>query len=110
MSRSMPWSSISVGRWSARTGRRSAGMSRRATARSIFRFAEFVAPPLAIGAAWTLEAFTGYVDTWSAVKAAEKALGREPIERFRRDLAAAWGDPTMPRPLRFPLSLRVGRV
>jgi SAM-dependent methyltransferase len=75
-----------------------------------FPFAEFAAPPLAIEAAWTLEAFTGYVDTWSAVKAAEKALGREPIERFRRDLAAAWGDSAMCRPLRFPLSLRVGRV
>ena len=41
---------------------------------------------------------------------AEKALGRAPVERFRRELAAAWGDPTTRRMLRFPLSLRVGRA
>jgi len=75
-----------------------------------FPFAEFAAPPLAIEAAWTFDALTGYVDTWSAVKAAEKVLGRAPVERFRRELAAAWGDPAMPRTLRFPLSLRVGRA
>jgi len=34
-----------------------------------FPFVEFAAPPLAIEAAWTLDAFSGYVDTWSAVKA-----------------------------------------
>jgi SAM-dependent methyltransferase len=75
-----------------------------------FPFTEFAAPPLAIEAAWTLDAFSGYVDTWSAVKAAEAALGRGPIERFREELASAWGDPATRRPLRFPLSLRVGRV
>jgi SAM-dependent methyltransferase len=75
-----------------------------------FPFAELAAPPLAIAAAWPIDAFAGYVDTWSAVKAAEKALGREPIERFRRELAEAWGDPATRRAVRFPLSLRVGRT
>ena len=75
-----------------------------------FPFAEFAAPPLAIEAAWTFDALTGNVDTWSAVKAAEKALGRAPVERFREQLAMAWGDPATPRRLRFPLSLRAGRV
>ena len=75
-----------------------------------FPFAEFAAPPLAIEAAWTFDAFIGYVDTWSAVKAAEKALGRAPVERFQRELAAAWGDLATRRTLRFPLSLRAGRA
>jgi len=75
-----------------------------------FPFAEFAAPPLAIEAAWTFDAFTGYVDTWSAVKAAETALGRAPVERFQRELAAAWGDLATRRTLRFPLSLRAGRA
>jgi hypothetical protein len=44
------------------------------------------------------------------VRGAEKALGREPIERFRRDLFDAWGDPEQRRTIRFPLSLRVGRL
>jgi SAM-dependent methyltransferase len=75
-----------------------------------FPFAEFPAPPLAIEIAWTRDELAGYADTWSAVRQAEKALGREPVERFRQELAQAWGEPQMRRTVRFPLSLRVGRV
>jgi SAM-dependent methyltransferase len=75
-----------------------------------FPFDEFAAPPLAIEVGWSLVQVTGYVDTWSAVRAAEQALGREPIGRFRRELAEVWGEPRLRRSVRFPLSLRVGRV
>jgi SAM-dependent methyltransferase len=75
-----------------------------------FPFDEFAAPPLAIEVSWTLGQLAGYVGTWSAVRAAEKALGREPVERFRRERATAWGEPDLRRRVRFPLSLRVGRV
>jgi SAM-dependent methyltransferase len=75
-----------------------------------FPFDEFPARPLAIEVSWTLPELAGYVDTWSAVRAAEKALGREPVERFRRELAEAWEEPALRRSVRFPLSLRVGRV
>lgn len=75
-----------------------------------FPFDEFPAPALAIAVSWTLDELCGYVDTWSAVQAAEKALGREPIERFRREMAAGWGEPGKRRPASFPLSLRVGRI
>jgi hypothetical protein len=44
------------------------------------------------------------------VRGAERALGREPVETFRRDLMQAWGDPERRRTIRFPLSLRVGRM
>jgi SAM-dependent methyltransferase len=74
-----------------------------------FPFEEFAAPPLAIAVSWNYGDLTGYVDTWSSVKAVEK-VGREPIERFRRELGAVWGDPELRRAVRFPLSLRVGRV
>jgi SAM-dependent methyltransferase len=75
-----------------------------------FPFDGFAAPPLAIEVLWNLDDLLGYVHTWSAVKVAEKALGREPIERFRRELANAWGARNEHRSVRFPLSLRVGRV
>jgi SAM-dependent methyltransferase len=75
-----------------------------------FPFEEFAPPPLAIEVAWSFPELAGYVETWSAVRATEKALGREPIERFRRELAEAWGDPQLRRSVQFPLSLRVGRV
>jgi hypothetical protein len=44
------------------------------------------------------------------VRAAEKALGREPVERFQQDLLDTWGNPEHRRVIRFPLSLRVGRM
>jgi SAM-dependent methyltransferase len=75
-----------------------------------FPFEEFAAPPLAIEVAWNLAQLAGYVDTWSAVRAAGQALGREPVERFRQELASSWGEPELRRRVRFPLSLRVGRA
>ena len=75
-----------------------------------FPFDELRAPPLAIEVHWRASDLIGYADTWSAVRGAEKALGREPIERFRQDLFEAWGDPEQQRTIRFPLSMRVGRL
>jgi SAM-dependent methyltransferase len=75
-----------------------------------FPFDELHAPPLAIEVHWRASDLIGYADTWSAVRGAEKALGREPIERFQSDLLRAWGDPEQRRTIRFPLSLRVGRL
>ncbi|BAU89844.1 methyltransferase type 11 protein [Methylorubrum populi] len=75
-----------------------------------FPFPELDAPRLSITVAWRLADLAGYIETWSAVRAAEKAVGRGPIESFHAALAAAWGDPGMVRPVSFPLSLRVGRV
>jgi SAM-dependent methyltransferase len=74
-----------------------------------FPFAELAAPSLAIEVAWSRDDFLGYVETWSALRGAEKALGREPINAFRRSLLAAW-PPGELRTVRFPLSLRVGRI
>jgi hypothetical protein len=43
-----------------------------------------------------------YLTTWSAVRSAREA-GHE-------DLLAAWGDPARARPMRWPISLRIGRL
>jgi SAM-dependent methyltransferase len=75
-----------------------------------FPFPELTAPPLAIAVTWRLRDLVGYVDTWSAVRAAEKKLGRAPIEAFERDIRESWGDPDMARGVSWPLSLRIGRV
>jgi SAM-dependent methyltransferase len=75
-----------------------------------FPFEELNAPPMAIHVAWTLDDLIGYIDTWSAVRGAERALGRSPIGAFRRDLGAVWSDPVARRAIDFPLSLRVGRI
>ncbi|CAO4144230.1 class I SAM-dependent methyltransferase [Methylorubrum aminovorans] len=75
-----------------------------------FPFAALETPALDIEVRWRLADLIGYVETWSAVRAAETSVGRGPIERFRADLAAAWGEPDTIRDVRWPLSLRVGRV
>ncbi|KMO42648.1 SAM-dependent methyltransferase [Methylobacterium variabile] len=75
-----------------------------------FPFAPLDAPALDIEVAWRLPDLIGYTETWSAVRAAEKAVGRGPIEAFHAELTEAWGDPDSVRRVRWPLSLRVGRV
>lgn len=67
-------------------------------------------PSFEIEASWSLADVIGYVDTWSAVRVAEKALGRAPISNFHVELAHAWGDPLSRRQLAWPLSLRVGLI
>ena len=75
-----------------------------------FPFDEITLPPLAIEVNWRAQDLIGYARTWSATRAAEKALGAAPVEAFTRDLMAAWGDPERRRVIRFPLSNRVGRL
>lgn len=75
-----------------------------------FPFAVLDAPRLSITVDWQLADLIGYIETWSAVRAAAKVVGRGPIETFHAALAAAWGDPSAAKRVSFPLSLRVGRV
>jgi hypothetical protein len=75
-----------------------------------FPFRELQAPALAMEAHWRLTDLLGYFQTWSGVAAAEKALGRDAIERADASLAKSWDDPLIRRKIRWPLSLRVGHV
>jgi SAM-dependent methyltransferase len=75
-----------------------------------FPFAEIEAPDLAMTASWTLRDFIGYLKTWSAVTAMERAIGPEPVERFSHELGDAWGRAEEKRTIRWPLSLRVGTM
>jgi SAM-dependent methyltransferase len=75
-----------------------------------FPFPELDPPRLAIEVSWSLPDFIGYVDTWSAVRAAEQQVGREMIDVFFRDLAEAWGDSATRRGVRWPLAVRVGTL
>lgn len=74
-----------------------------------FPLREQSAPQMAIATQWSLEQLLGYVDTWSALRNAEAELGREPYERFARDLREAWGSPQQRREFRWPLTMRIGR-
>lgn len=75
-----------------------------------FPFEPIAVPPMAIELSWRLDEFLGYVYTWSAVKAAEKALGMNPADALADTLRDAWGDPERRRRITWPLSVRAGSV
>lgn len=58
---------------------------------------------------WQFSHLLGYLNTWSAVKQYEKALGHNPVEAHVEALLAAWGNPQQSRPIQWPLILYVGR-
>ena len=67
-------------------------------------------PATAMEQRLTLGAVAGYLRTWSATLRYREALGHDPVEAFARELAAWWGDPAVPRMVRWPLFGRVGIV
>ncbi|HLG89346.1 MAG TPA: class I SAM-dependent methyltransferase [Alphaproteobacteria bacterium] len=75
-----------------------------------FPFEELAPPKLAIRVDWRLADLTGYVETWSAVRALKKARGEEPVLTLFEALARVWGPPERVRAVRWPLALRVGRL
>lgn len=75
-----------------------------------FPFAPVPAPAFEIRAAWPMERLLGYFSTWSAVNRCRKDTGQDPVAALGARLAQVWGDPSRPRPVRWPLHLRVGRV
>jgi SAM-dependent methyltransferase len=75
-----------------------------------FPFQEVTFPNLAIEVVWRLDDLVGYVKTWSAVSAAEKALGHSPLGQFEGALRECWGDVELRRTVTWQLSLRAGHV
>jgi len=75
-----------------------------------FPFEPVKAPGLALEHRWNADQMLGYVGTWSAVQSLKKAGRAKDLERFGQALRAAWGDPAQERVVRWPLSLRLGRV
>jgi len=73
-------------------------------------FTPIASPKLTIEAEWPLDALLGYLDTWSAVRAMEKAIGRAPFEAVAEELKAAWGDPKMKKVIHWPLTILAGRA
>jgi SAM-dependent methyltransferase len=75
-----------------------------------FPFAELPAPELGMEASWNLDQLLGYFSTWSAVKAYRQAVGEDPLPALRESLAAAWISLASAKTIKWPLSVRLGRV
>lgn len=75
-----------------------------------FPFEELAPPRLEIRREWRLAEFLGYLSTWSAVRSAREA-GREDIFLdFAQRMALAWKDENTPRPIVWPINMRIGKL
>ena len=75
-----------------------------------FPFAEFDAPDFVIEQLMTLEDVAGYIRTWSATRGFIKQHGQDPVDGLVEDLTRAWRNPSLARPARWPVAMRVGRI
>lgn len=73
-----------------------------------FPYREVEPPTFTMEEQWTLADLLGYLGTWSATQSFRRARQRDPLEDFARHLMPEWGDPALVRPIRWPLSLRLG--
>jgi SAM-dependent methyltransferase len=75
-----------------------------------FPFPELEPPSFVMQVEWTLPQLLGYVRTWSAAHRFREVVGHDPVEPLGRELACLWGPSGAARLIRWPLSLRVGRL
>jgi SAM-dependent methyltransferase len=69
----------------------------------------FEAPKFEITTRWTLEQLLGYFSSWSGTKRYIEANGKNPLLQLEAEMLAVWGDPSIAREVRWPITMRVGR-
>jgi hypothetical protein len=72
-------------------------------------FDNIPAGPMEMKERWKFADLIGYLNTWSAVRAYEKALGSSPLVLVYDDMLRAWGDPASARVATWPLFIRTWR-
>ncbi|MEP6732278.1 MAG: class I SAM-dependent methyltransferase [bacterium] len=75
-----------------------------------FPFDEQKTPTFEMERNWTLQQFSGYLETWSAVSSYRDANGESPVGRFVAGLRQAWGEDDTARRVTWPIELRLGTV
>lgn len=75
-----------------------------------FPFVPIGTPRLDMVRHWTADELLGYIGTWSAVHRYRTANGDAAVEAFAARLRERWGDSRRRRDVRWPLTMRVGRV
>jgi SAM-dependent methyltransferase len=81
----------------------------RAYASLPFPFRRIVAPEFLMEHRWTLAGLVGYLRSWSAVQRCIADRGVDPVAEAEDRLRAAWGEPEVPRTVRWPLVVLAGR-
>jgi SAM-dependent methyltransferase len=75
-----------------------------------FPFTEIALPGFHMEVQWTLEAYVGYLRSWSATQAYLKKNGTDPLELVGEELLQGWGDPATTRRVLWPMTIRAGWV
>jgi ubiquinone/menaquinone biosynthesis C-methylase UbiE len=75
-----------------------------------FPFAAIKAPELKMERDWSLTELAGYLRSWSATNRYVKQNGADPVIQFEEQMAATWKDSSEKRRLRWPFTIRAGRV
>jgi SAM-dependent methyltransferase len=74
-----------------------------------FPWREIQPPSFKLELQWDLDAFVGYVGTWSAVQRYTKARGADPLPALRAEIAPLWSLGATTRSVIWPLHVRAGR-
>jgi ubiquinone/menaquinone biosynthesis C-methylase UbiE len=75
----------------------------------VMPFDEISTDPMEMTERWKFADLIGYLSTWSAVHAYEKARGSNPLELVYDDMLRKWGDPATVRVATWPLIIRAWR-
>ena len=75
-----------------------------------FPFTEIALPSFHMEVQWTLEAYVGYLRSWSATQAYIKKNGKDPLELVGEKLLQGWGDPAASRRVLWPMTIRAGWI
>ena len=67
------------------------------------------APTFELAATWTLPRLLGYFSSYSATKRCREATREDPVATHAPAFAAAWGDPGIARPMRWPMFVHARR-
>jgi SAM-dependent methyltransferase len=73
-------------------------------------FAPVAAPAFEMRVDWNAAQFLAYLSSWSAAQRRSNATGVDAVAAVADDVRAAWGDAARPRPVRWTLAIRAGRV
>jgi len=86
------------------------GLVERCYADLPFPYQEITVPRFEITARWNLPDLLGFLHSWSATQAFERARGYSPLDEVRPDLLAAGGEPETLRTARWPICVRIARL
>jgi SAM-dependent methyltransferase len=74
-----------------------------------FPFVELPAKRIDMTVSWDLDAFLGYVRSWSSTGRMQKQTGTDPTAQLEADLLPIWGGRQRQRAVTWPLRIRLGR-